>query len=165
MTLGGGRMNKETDFALFSRQVPTATDEAVFDLRAVGLLLWGGKWILLICGLLGLAIGIFLASRIEPSYRATAKLLLGTERADVLRGEGVMVEEYFGSTTLMTHIEILSSTKLINRVIDTLGLDTGPPRVPPPELSAVDRVLIAAGLSAPPPPPLPPEAAAERDRL
>ncbi|HCQ66025.1 MAG TPA: hypothetical protein DIU07_13135 [Rhodobacteraceae bacterium] len=159
-------MNKESDFAMFSRTDPQAQKEDVIDLRAIAKLLWGGKWIIMICGLFGLAVGLFLASQIEPRYRATAKLLLGTERADVLRNEGVMVEEYFGSTTLMTHIEILSSTKLINRVIDTLQLDQGPEvTAETGELSAFEEFLVGVGLRQAPAPQPSPEVAAERHRL
>ena len=159
-------MTKVNGSPAIARSAPLAPEPDIIDPRAVAKLLWGGKWIIVICGLFGLAIGVFLASQIEPRYRATAKLLLGTERADVLQGDGVMVEEYFGSTTLMTHIEILSSTKLIDRVIDTLELDQGPPD--PVEavddLSPVQTFLVGVGLRARPAPPLTPEIAAERHR-
>lgn len=159
-------MNKESDFAMFARPDPKAEDDDAIDLRSIAKLLWGGKWIILICTVFGLAIGLLLASQIEPRYRATAKLLLGTERADPLRNEGVMVEEYFGTTTLLTHIEILSSTKLLNRVIDTLGLDRGPAAQAEPEPpTAFQEFLIAVGLRAPPAPPPSPETAAEQHRL
>ncbi len=159
-------MNKQSDLSVFSRRESPAQDDEFIDLRAIVKLIWGGKWIILICGLFGLAIGIFLASQIEPRYRATAKLLLGTDRADVLRNEGVMVEEYFGSTTLMTHIEILSSTKLINRVIDSLNLDQGPePEEATEAPSAIEEFLTGVGLLTPPAPQPSAEVAAERHRL
>ncbi len=159
-------MSKEQDLSAVARAGQTDRNDDLIDMRSIAKLLWGGKWIVLICGLFGLALGVLLASQIEPRYRATAKLLLGTERADVLRGEGVMVEEYFGSTTLMTHIEILSSTKLINRVIDALHLDQGPaPQEAPEELSRLASFLTDIGLRPAPPPPLSPEAAAQRHRL
>ena len=159
-------MNKVSDFAMFSRSEQKSDDADSIDLRAIGKLIWGGKWIIAICALFGLTVGFLLASQIEPRYRATAKLLLGTERADVLRNEGVMVEEYFGTTTLLTHIEILSSTKLINRVIDELRLDHGPQEpeaVEPP--SGFEEFLTRFGLRSPPPPAPTPEVAAERNRL
>ena len=134
-------MNKASDFAMFTRSEAKAHEDDSIDLRAITKLLWGGKWIIAICALFGLTVGLFLASQIEPRYRATAKLLLGTERADVLRNEGVMVEEYFGTTTLLTHIEILSSTKLINRVIDELRLLQD--RLPPFPFRHVERALSA----------------------
>ncbi|MCB1355693.1 MAG: polysaccharide biosynthesis tyrosine autokinase [Maritimibacter sp.] len=151
---------------MFTRPNTQSEQDDLIDLRAIGNRLWGGKWIIAICALFGLTIGLFLASQIVPQYRATAKLLLGTERADVLRNQGVMVEEYFGTTTLLTHIEILSSTKLINRVIDKLGIDQGPEdteAAEPP--SGFEEFLIRIGMRAPPPPPPSPEVAAERHRL
>ena len=158
-------MNKASDFAMFTRSEAKAHEDDSIDLRAITKLLWGGKWIIAICALFGLTVGLFLASQIEPRYRATAKLLLGTERADVLRNEGVMVEEYFGTTTLLTHIEILSSTKLINRVIDKLGLDQGPEEMEEAEApSALHEFLIRIGLRTPPPPAATPDVAAARNR-
>lgn len=159
-------MNEESNFAMFARPDHKPEGEDIIDLRAIGKLLWGGKWIILICALFGLAAGLLLASQTEPRYQATAKLLLGTERADPLRNQGVMVEEYFGTTTLLTHIEILSSTKLLNRVIDALGLDQGPVQSEEPEpLSPFQEFLVGVGLRTPPPPQPTAQAAAERHRL
>ncbi|TCP39279.1 GumC family protein [Rhodovulum marinum] len=163
---------------------PFDEDDDVIDLRALAMTMWRGKWIIAICALFGIVMGILAASQVEPRYRATAKLLIGTERADVMKGEGVMVDARFGDTTLQTHTEILRSTKLINRVIDELGLMENrefQPR-PPEDLTAVQRArqwlrdlttlpdgvqefMMDIGLKSPPPQPLPPEEAAMRKRL
>ena len=160
-------MNKELDFRGAARQrQQSEDDESIVDLRAHAKTLWRGKWIILICGLFGIAIGFLYASQIQPRYQATAKLLLGTEQADVMRNEGVMVDSRFGPTTIMTHTEILGSTKLINRVIDALRLDDGPVEADPaPELSPLQNFLIDIGLKSQPPPELSAEEAAQMRRL
>ncbi|MFK8035750.1 MAG: GumC family protein [Hyphomicrobiales bacterium] len=159
-------------------------DDDVIDIRAIFRTLWLGKWTIIICGLFGVVFGYLAASQIDPKYRATAKLLLDTQQADVMQGDGVLQAARFGSTTLQTHTEILQSTQLINRVIEKLNLAEAREFQPKPieERSLTDQAkawiqqqvavpveindfLIDVGLRPAPRAPLPPDVAAERKRL
>jgi len=162
----------------------TEQDEDVIDLRALAMTLWHGRMIILVCALFGIAIGFLAASQIVPQYQATAKLLLGTEQANVMKDKSVLVDSSFGDTTLQTHIEILQSVKLIDRVVEKLNLDEAKQfqSKSPEELSALQKtkawfrglfrlppvvsdLLIDIGLkSAPPPPPTEEEAKELRRR-
>ena len=117
-----------------SWQVPSVQDiddDDSIDLRAAFRTLWRGKWIVLVCAGIGLVLGLLIASQTDPSYRATAKLLIGGSEVNVLRdGEGVVDEAGFGADTLLTHIELLGSSTLVNRVIDRLQLDAHPAFAP-----------------------------------
>lgn len=180
-------MKMTSDQAWQLQPVQDIDDDDRIDLRAVLRTLWRGKWIILVCAGIGALLGTLVASQTDPSYRATAKLLIGTPDVNVLReGEGVLSEPGFSSDTLLTHIEILGSTKLVNRVIDTLGLVDHPafdPEAPrpgwrgvmdgvsgwmgarialPPEL---DDMLRDLGLLGPRPVPLPEAEAHRRHRL
>lgn len=158
-------------------------DTITIDVRALINIFWRARWLIALCATIGLALGFIFASKIEPRYRATAKLLIGTQQADVLKGDGIMIESRFGDTTLPTHAEILRSTKLLGRVIDTLNLAEHPefqPKPPaPPGLlkraqnwltsrivlpEQVNEQLMEFGLRRAPAEPLPETVLAQRRR-
>jgi polysaccharide biosynthesis transport protein len=153
------------------------------DLRALLLKLWRGKWILIVSVLLfGLA-GYLSVAQIEPTYRATAKVMFDLNRSRVVNLDQVVVSPEVSERTLQNQIEILRSTSLIERVVDLEGLDRDPefnPRLrePVPTLMSRVRSFIAVppeareilqdlGIFSPPPPPGPPpdpELMAARER-
>ncbi|HEX2092212.1 MAG TPA: polysaccharide biosynthesis tyrosine autokinase [Longimicrobiaceae bacterium] len=78
------------------------------------------RWLILVCSLLGLAVGIFLARRVEPVYEASAKILVEARRIPVTAVEtpGSVPDE----NRIGTEIEVLQSSALVEQVVDSLQL-------------------------------------------
>ena len=147
-------------------------DEDVIDIRGLLHTIWRGKWIVAVCVLFAAVLGSLLTTQQPAVYRATAKVMFDSARANVQAGEDVVGSALQGG--LQNQIEILRSTSLIVRVIDELGLQDDPrfnPALrPPPERwvddwpvpPEVEDLLITVGLVAPPAPPPDPTVMTER---
>lgn len=104
---------------------PQATEELI-DLRAIWQLLSHHKWRLLMLAALVSFISALVALQMTPIYRATSTLLIETSRSNILS-----IEEIYGLDTskqeyLLTQFEILKSTSLAERVVDSLQLQNNP---------------------------------------
>jgi succinoglycan biosynthesis transport protein ExoP len=103
-----------------------APEEDTIDLRAIAVVIWRGKWIIAICTLIAGVFGFLSASQIEPTYRASAKVMFDIQQSNVVNLQEVLVDQAFDSSALESQIEVLRSTTLIERVIDVLRLDANP---------------------------------------
>ncbi|MEM0935373.1 MAG: polysaccharide biosynthesis tyrosine autokinase [Pseudomonadota bacterium] len=169
---------KSAGYGGYGGQRPLAEEDAGdFDLRAILLKLWHGKWIIAICLMLGGLFGVLNSTQQPARFFATGKVMFDVPRANVDAGQDV-VGDVIGP--LRNQIEVLRSTALLERVVDDLNLTQNPafnPALrPPPEPTWRDRIavppeiqdlLITMGLrepiaiGAPPPDPV---AAEERLR-
>lgn len=156
-------------------QMPSDDSGDEIDLRALLLTLWRGKWIIFVTTLFLGVMGFLYAAQLEPEYRASAKVLFDTQRANVDAGEAVVEAASIDSRSgMQNQVEILRSASLIRRVIEEQRLERNPvfnpdlrPKVEtwrdritlPPEL---EDLLITLGLSSPPAPPPSEEEAAIR---
>ncbi len=161
---------------------PMPAEESGLDLRALLGKVWRGRWIIAVCVVVALAIAFLLVSQMRPVYRASSKVLFESQQSNVADLQSVLATE-FSKDTLQNEIEILYSTNLIGRVVDTLGLEGNPefnPRLAAGDVSFLDRLrsllswrtyispsfLADLGIIDPPEPALvDPEAAAHRERL
>ena len=154
------------------------------DLRALFLKLWRGKWIVMLSILIFGAIGYMSASQIEPTYKATAKVMFEPNRENVINLDQVVVGPDLRGDGLANQVEILRSTNLIERVVRLEELNRNPefnPSLREPEPTLIDNVrsvlnmpvalitetLQDLGILDPPPPAPPPpdpEIVAERER-
>lgn len=92
------------------------------DIRSIFSALWGGKWIILATTLIAGALAYEVVSNRSAVYKADAEVLIDTQQANVpLRG--VLEEQRIDDTHLEDQILVLSSTPMIERVIDRLYLD------------------------------------------
>jgi polysaccharide biosynthesis transport protein len=143
------------------------------DLRAMLFKVRRGKWILIACALLFGTYAYLSVSQLEPTFRATAKVMFEPNRSNVINLDQVLVSADFRTDGLTNQLEILRSTNLIERVIRLEGLDRDPEFNPSlrewePTLmdqvwglldvpkAAATRALQDFGVLAPPPPPGPP---------
>lgn len=156
-------------------------DEDGIDLRALFTTLWRGKWIVVISTLMAVVLGVLAVSQMEPTYRASAKVMFDIQRTNVVNIQEVLVDQQFDASKLEDQTEVLRSTKLIERVIEELALDEDPEfnpalRVPEPTLleriglnismpPEVTNFAIDVGLVAAPPPAPDPQEVARRNRL
>lgn len=156
-------------------------DDDTIDLRSVALMLWRGKWIVVIATIIAAVLGFLAVSQQEPTYRASAKVMFDIQQSNVVNLQEVLADQTFDSSKLEDQVEVLRSTNLIERVIDELNLDQNPqfnPRLRVPEPTLMDRIskvvalppevtdlAMTLGIVTPPPPAPDPEEAARRERL
>ena len=156
-------------------------DGDTIDLRALLTTLWRGKWMVVICTILAAVLGFLAVSQMEPTYRASAKVMFDIQQTNVVNIEEVLVNQQFDASKLEDQIQVLRSTTLMERVIEELNLDQSAefnPRLRVPEPTLFDRLNEAVSIPpevtdiamnlglVPPPPPAPdPVEDARRERL
>lgn len=101
-------------------------EDSSFNIRAYIGTIWRGKWTIAICIAIALVMGLLAVSQLKPTYKASAKVLFESERTNITNLEDVVVSPEFSRDTLENEIQILTSTSLIGRVVDTLNLDRHP---------------------------------------
>ncbi|MEL6168592.1 MAG: polysaccharide biosynthesis tyrosine autokinase [Pseudomonadota bacterium] len=98
---------------------PAAGHDLTLDIANAAARLWRGKWTLVTAVSVALLISAIAAARIDPVYRASAKVMFDIDGAlSGLRTTGTDRRE----TSLQNEIEVLTSTRLIDRVVGDLGL-------------------------------------------
>ena len=113
------------DLAPFSRMPRTArasdvADPDAVDLRALGRAIWRGKWQVILCAAgLGFAAWL-LVSRMEPSYDATAKLMLDPRKAQIV-SEEIVRDLDLSEQVVNGEAAVLRSNVLIEQVVAELG--------------------------------------------
>ena len=90
------------------------------DLREATGILRRHRWLLLACPLLGIALGILLASTRDPSYEASALIAVGAEQASVT--SGLVAGTAPDAQRIATEIQMLQSRRLAREVVDSLEL-------------------------------------------
>ena len=154
--------------------------EDEIDLRAILMMLWRGRWLLLVSAILAVAAALLVVSGWEERYQASAKILFNPEQRKVTDLDSVLQTDG-GRNAVANQIEILRSTALMERVVDKLGFR--PPEEPEPEAGeedsgfsqyiagfipvprALEGTLRDLGILPPPPDPLTPEERKRRARL
>ena len=118
-------------------------DEVSIDLRALAGKIWGGKWIILISMLIAGVLAFLVTSQMVPLYRSSAKVMFDLQSRNLVNVDQLVVSAAVNENTIQNEIEILTSTSLMERVIDTLNLDQNPsfnPALRPETLTIADRV-------------------------
>jgi len=118
---------------------PPDTDDGNLDITALFLTLWRGKWIIAICALMLGTIAFLFVSRVEPTYRASAKVMFDIQQSNIIDLQEVLTEQTYDSGKLEDEIQVLRSSSLIARVVDSSNLVSIPEfnptlRTPPPSL-------------------------------
>ncbi|MCD4670098.1 MAG: polysaccharide biosynthesis tyrosine autokinase [Actinomycetia bacterium] len=105
----------------------TRPDETEIDLRQYMSILWKGKWIIILCTLLAVAIGFALIFILPPVYEATTKVLI-IEKNISSEVFDQYIPEYSGSreVNFQTQMEIIDSRKFREEVIRRLSLEIKP---------------------------------------
>lgn len=146
-------------------------DEDMISLRDILSTIWREKWVVMLTTILCFIVAIVAVSRLEPRYRASASVMFGTQKANVINLQAIITDPEFSKDTLQNEVEVLRSTSLIERVVEELRLREDPEfnpklapggaRLPGP-LAGVARRL---GLEPPPAPPAAPEEIRRRETL
>lgn len=144
------------------------------DIRGLVSKIWRGKWIIAICLLIAYALGYLSTSQIVPTYRANATVMFDIQQSNIVDLQGILSEERFDKGKLEDQMLILSSSNLIQRVVEQLNLNNNPEFNPtlrveeptlfdrakeiislPPEITDIMKDLGV--IKPPPPPPADPE--------
>ncbi|MDU8945546.1 GumC family protein [Ovoidimarina sediminis] len=155
-------------------------DADTIDIRALLLTVWHGKWIILVCTLIGATLGFFASTQTTPIYRATATVMFDPDRTNIGNLQQITPDRQ-ARGSLQDQMQVLRSTVLIERVIDQLNLDRNPEfnpylRVPEPKLldrfgewvtlpPEIMEIAENMGLVSPPPPDRDPVELGRRERL
>jgi uncharacterized protein involved in exopolysaccharide biosynthesis len=121
------------------------------DIRAMLLPAWRRKWLILLVTTLIAGLAMYAAVKLESYYTASARVIFDPERLRIIDLDNVVVSPDVSVTGLQNQVEILRSTVLLDRVVETLRLEDVPefnttPRTGPAPL--LERVL--ARINPPP---------------
>ncbi len=117
------------DLARFRRPVParrigasaSRSDADTVDLRALFLAVWRGRWRILAC-MIGLGALLYVAvSQVEPTYEATAKVMLDPRTAQIMAGQELVRDLDLSQEVVNGEAAVLRSNVLVERVIATIG--------------------------------------------
>lgn len=101
-------------------------DELTIDIRDILHKLWRGKWIIGVTTLIASVFAFLTISQMEPRYLASTKVMFDLQNRNVVNVDQLVVSSAISENSLQNEIEILSSTKLIENVIEKLHLDRNP---------------------------------------
>lgn len=124
---------------------PGGPEEVALDIRALLLPVWRRKWLVMLVTAVTLALATFLALSMESRYTASARVIFDPERLRIIDLDNVVVSPDVSTTGLQNQIEILRSAVLLERVIETLRLESTEefnPDLRSGDVSILERVLV-----------------------
>ena len=101
-------------------------NENILDVRHYWNVLMNYKWHILALVLVCTTLAYLIASRLDPSYRATTTVLIENSEANVVSIEGVYGTNTLAKEYFLTQFEILKSKELAERLIERLDLVNHP---------------------------------------
>lgn len=107
-------------------QFARGQSESGLDLRDILQILWGARWTIGVCMLLGAAIAFAAVKQITPQYRAEASIMLDIRQQNVIDLESVLSETPLNRQLLESELLVIESDPLLERVVDKLRLDLDP---------------------------------------
>lgn len=109
-----------------------------FDLRRLWATVWRGKWIILLALVLGVGMAGLNLTRAVPRYTAVADVRLISEGERIAEFEGVVSGISTSGATLYTELLVLTSERLLRRVVEALRLTEDPEFVPVSAIAEAD---------------------------
>jgi len=107
----------------------SSSNETEIDIKEYLQILWKGKWIIIICFLVSIIVGIGITSvsNTSPLYRATAKVLIAERNLpSAIFGQNELEYSSVSKTNFDTQVEILKSRQFKEEVIKLLSLRMTP---------------------------------------
>lgn len=168
-------MQEHTDWRSFER--PDTADDLSIDIHAVLRVLWRGKWIIAACSAVGILLTLVVALLMPPKYVAQAYLKVERGGPPMVNLQNALADRPLNEAVVSSEIRVLTSNRVLNRVIEDLDLWRDPRVLRPPSgrrpgivatvRNGVNALLVRAGLKAahPSQPPSDAEADALRRRI
>jgi capsular exopolysaccharide synthesis family protein len=103
-----------------------AEETASFDIRALLLILWRRKWVMLNTTLFVAALATIVVFQLTPRYTANAMLAIETRTNSVVDLEAVMSGMGTDQAAIKTEIDVLQSRRLVGKLVDQLKLVEDP---------------------------------------
>ncbi len=125
-------------------QTGPSAEEDGLDIRALLNPLWRWKWLIAFTTIVTTLIAVLVMLSLEPRYTANARVIFDPERLRIIDLDNVIVSPDTTTTGLQNQIEILRSANLLERVIDSLRLETAPefnPSLRTAPVSIVERAI------------------------
>jgi len=133
-----------------AQAAPADSDDDEIDLMELFRALWRGKWVIALSALVAVVLGGYYAVGVaEPQYRATAQLTLEVRTGQVVDLESVMTGVSTEQAALNTEIEIITSRRILGKLVDERDLTRDPefnPALEPPSALARARGALAGWL-------------------
>jgi len=133
-----------------AQAAPADSDDDEIDLMELFRALWRGKWVIALSALVAVVLGGYYAVGVaEPQYRATAQLTLEVRTGQVVDLESVMTGVSTEQAALNTEIEIITSRRILGKLVDERDLTRDPefnPALEPPSALARARSVLAGWL-------------------
>jgi polysaccharide biosynthesis transport protein len=114
------------------------------DIRALLNPIWRWKWLIAATTVAATLLAIAVILNLDPRYTANARVIFDPERLRIIDLDNVIVSPDMSTTGLQNQIEILRSANLLERVIDSLRLETAPefnPSLRTTPVSIVERAI------------------------
>ena len=97
-------------------------DEESIDIRALLLVLWRRKWVILNTAVFVVVLSAIIVFQLTPRYTATALLAIESRKNSVVDLEAVMSGLGTDQSAIKTEIDVLQSRRLIGKLVDQLHL-------------------------------------------
>lgn len=101
-------------------------DHEVIDIRNLLNVVWRSRWLIMAVALICAGLAALAASRLTPSYSASATVMFGEQRANIADIQDLFSERTIKSGELENEIQILTSSNLLTRVAQELDLQNDP---------------------------------------
>lgn len=101
-------------------------DEPEIDLRALALVLWRRRWVILNTVTLVVVLGALILFQLTPRYTAEALLAIETRQNSYVDLESVMSGLGTDQAAIKTEIDVLKSRRLVGKLVDQLNLTQDP---------------------------------------
>lgn len=101
---------------------PLGSDEVEIDLRALLLVLWRRKWVIVNTAVFVLVLATLVVFQLTPRYTASAMLAIETRQNSVVDLEAVMSGMGTDQAAIKTEIDVLKSRRLVGKLVDDMQL-------------------------------------------
>jgi polysaccharide biosynthesis transport protein len=101
-------------------------DGSLIDVGSLLSSLWRGKWLIIISAAIFSILAVLYVLRLDPVYRASATVMFGIQKANVMEFEDLLAAQDIDADRLENEVQILRSTSLLTRVVEELNLDDDP---------------------------------------
>jgi len=114
------------DQGMGMKPMPNPQDDPEIDLRALLLVLWRRRWVIVNAALLVVVLAAIVVFQLTPRYTAESLLAIESRQNSVVDLEAVMSGLGTDQAAIKTEIDVLKSRRLVGKLVDQLDLIQDP---------------------------------------